>query len=175
MRLTIIPCGFDNHLYYSDTFRALAEIIKEKENITSPLYSEGSDNTIWDSTRKKGTLRVGVGKFIGFYLEECGIKANLDKCEVIVKMKAKIIIKKDVMKLNGMFTATNMFITRFSQHISERNPIRVDHEMKTSVYISKNNLVNPIRSHGCFYRQSHSRGPYGSGKKLPTDSQLRYH
>ncbi|MCI35570.1 hypothetical protein A2U01_0056791, partial [Trifolium medium] len=66
---------------------------------------------------RKGKCSFGVkaGKFFGFYLTEKGIKANLDKCEAIIKME-KPTTKERIMKLNEMLTTLNKFISCSAQH-----------------------------------------------------------
>lgn len=55
-----------------------------------------------------------VGKFLGFYLAKRGMKANPDKYEAIIQMKAPTS-KKDIQRLNGMMTVLNRLISIFVQ------------------------------------------------------------
>lgn len=59
----------------------------------------------------KCTFTVRVGKFLGFYITERGIKPNLDKCEVAVQMSAPTSMK-EVKKLSEMLIALNRFISK---------------------------------------------------------------
>lgn len=65
---------------------------------------------------KKCTFEVNANKFLVFYLTKRGIKANLDKCEIVIKIEA-LITKKGIMKLNNTLTTLNRFISRLDQHI----------------------------------------------------------
>jgi hypothetical protein len=46
---------------------------------------------------------------------ERGIEANLDKCDVIIKMETASS-KERIIKVNDMLTSLNIFISRFSKH-----------------------------------------------------------
>jgi len=64
---------------------------------------------------EKCTFRVKAGKFLGFYLTERGIEANLDKCRVILEMEPPYR-KERIMKSKGMLTSLRRFISRSAQH-----------------------------------------------------------
>lgn len=59
---------------------------------------------------KKCTFRVRAANSLGFYQLERGIEANLDKCEGVIKREAPTT-KKEIMKMNGMLTILNRFIS----------------------------------------------------------------
>jgi hypothetical protein len=61
--------------------------------------------------QEKCTFPVKAGKFLGFYLTERGIEANLEKCRVVREMEPASW-KERIMKLNGMLTALSRFISR---------------------------------------------------------------
>lgn len=63
---------------------------------------------------EKCTFKFKVGKFLGFYMKERGIEANSNKCRAVIKMEATTM-KKEIMKLNGMLTSLNKFISRSAQ------------------------------------------------------------
>lgn len=65
---------------------------------------------------EKCTFGVRDGKFLGFYLTERGIEVNHKKCETMVQMNFPNS-KKEIHKLNGMLTALNEFISKFTQHV----------------------------------------------------------
>lgn len=58
---------------------------------------------------EKCTFGVKAGKFLRFYLTERGIKANLDKCRVILEMEPPST-KEQIIQLNGMLTTPSRFI-----------------------------------------------------------------
>jgi hypothetical protein len=64
---------------------------------------------------EKCTFGVKAGKFLDFYLTEREIEANLDQCDIILKMETSSS-KEWVMKLIGMLTSLNRFLSRSTQH-----------------------------------------------------------
>jgi hypothetical protein len=54
-------------------------------------------------------------EFLDFYLTEREIEANLDQCDIILKMETSSS-KEWVMKLIGMLTSLNRFLSRSTQH-----------------------------------------------------------
>ena len=60
---------------------------------------------------RKGAFRVTSRKFVGFMVSQRGIKANLDKIEVILNMEPSKNIK-DVQSLTGQVVAHNMFVSK---------------------------------------------------------------
>ena len=60
---------------------------------------------------EKCTFRVKAGKFLEFYLSERGIEANPKKCRAVLEMEPPSS-KERIMKLNGMLTTLNRFISR---------------------------------------------------------------
>lgn len=63
---------------------------------------------------EKWTFDVSDGKFLGFYLTEKVIESNSDKREADMQMNTPTL-KKEVMKLNIMVTALNIFISKAAQ------------------------------------------------------------
>jgi len=64
---------------------------------------------------EKCTFGVQAGKFLGFYLTERGIEANLDKCQAFTRLPTPHS-KKCIQTLNGMLTALSRFIAKSAQH-----------------------------------------------------------
>lgn len=62
---------------------------------------------------EKWTFGVSEGKFLSFYLTEQGIEANPDKCGAVIQM-ISLSSKKEVQKLNDMFTTLNIFISKYA-------------------------------------------------------------
>jgi len=65
--------------------------------------------------RKKCTFGVQAGKFLGFYLTERGIEANLDKCRAFTELPTPHS-KKCIQTLNRMLTPLSRFVAKFAQH-----------------------------------------------------------
>ena len=59
----------------------------------------------------KCTFGVSLGKFLGFMVSQRGIKANLDKIQVILDMEPPKNIK-EVQSLTGRVTALNRFVSK---------------------------------------------------------------
>lgn len=64
---------------------------------------------------EKYTFKVKADKLFEFHLEEKGIKANLDKCDTIIKIETTSM-KERIIRLNNMLTAFNKFISKSSHH-----------------------------------------------------------
>lgn len=64
----------------------------------------------------KCTFGVAVGKFLGFMLTSRGIKANPDKCKVVLKMQSPSTLK-EVQRLVGRITALSHFIPKLAERI----------------------------------------------------------
>ena len=62
----------------------------------------------------KYTFGVTSGKFLGFMISGCGIKANPEKIHAIQKMTALRSIK-EVQRLTGRVAALNHFISRSAE------------------------------------------------------------
>jgi hypothetical protein len=60
---------------------------------------------------EKCIIGIKAGKFLGFYLTKRGIEENPDKCDAIIQMET-LSSKENIMKLNGMITTLNKFISR---------------------------------------------------------------
>lgn len=63
---------------------------------------------------EKCTFGVKAGKFLGFCLTNRGIEINPDKGDTVIKMDT-LTMKDRIMKLNGMFIALNIFISRVAK------------------------------------------------------------
>ena len=59
----------------------------------------------------KCVFGVGVGKFLGFIVNQRGIEANPEKIKALVEMKTPKSIK-DVQRLTGRVAALNRFVSR---------------------------------------------------------------
>jgi hypothetical protein len=78
---------------------------------------------VFEQTRKynmrlnpeKCTFGVQAGKFLGFYLTERGIEANLDKCRAFTELPTPHS-NKCIQTLNGMLTALSRFVAKSAQH-----------------------------------------------------------
>ncbi|MCI04828.1 hypothetical protein A2U01_0025876 [Trifolium medium] len=64
---------------------------------------------------EKCTFGVRAGKFLGFYLTERGIKANLNKCRASTKLPTPDS-KKSIQTLYGMQTSLSRFVAKSAQH-----------------------------------------------------------
>ena len=64
---------------------------------------------------EKCTFGVKAGKFLGFYLIECRIEANPDKCRAFSDFPTPNS-KKSIQVLNGMFTLLSCFVAKSAQH-----------------------------------------------------------
>lgn len=64
---------------------------------------------------EKHVFKVRTIRFLGFYLTQRGIEANLDKCNTIIKTEIPST-KKNIMKLNVMLTALSIFISGLAKH-----------------------------------------------------------
>lgn len=62
------------------------------------------------------TFGVGVGMFLGFMLTDRGIKANPDKCVVVLEMKSLTNLK-EVQRLVGRITSRSQFIPKLAERI----------------------------------------------------------
>lgn len=63
---------------------------------------------------QKCTFAVRVDELLGCYLTKRDIKENPDNCEAVMRM-ATITKKKEMMKLNGMFTSLGTYILKSTQ------------------------------------------------------------
>ncbi|XP_058733219.1 uncharacterized protein LOC131604820 [Vicia villosa] len=64
---------------------------------------------------EKCTFGVRAGKFLGFYLTERGIEANLNKCRAFSGLPTPNL-KKSIQTLNGMLTSLFRFVAKSAQH-----------------------------------------------------------
>lgn len=64
---------------------------------------------------EKCTFGIKTCQFLGFYVTERVIEANPDECRAVLEMEPPSS-KERIMKLNGMLTALNRFISRSAQH-----------------------------------------------------------
>lgn len=64
---------------------------------------------------EKCAFRIIVNKTLGFYLKKRGIEENSNKYRAVVKTVAPM--KKEVIKLNEILMALNMFISISTQHV----------------------------------------------------------
>jgi len=64
---------------------------------------------------EKCTFGVQAGKFLGFYLTERGIEANLDKCRAFTKFPSPKS-KKCIQTINVMLTSLSRFVVKSAQH-----------------------------------------------------------
>jgi len=78
---------------------------------------------------EKCVFGVRGGKFLGFMLTNRGIKANLDKCEAILKMR-NLTNLKEVQRLVGRLNA----LARFLPIIAERSKLIVKLLKKTETF-----------------------------------------
>jgi len=94
-------------------------IVKSQQEVDHAAHLKN----VFEQTRKynmrlnleKCTFRVQVGKLLGFYLTERGIKANPDKFQAFTKLPTPHS-KKCVQALNGMLTALSIFVAKSAQH-----------------------------------------------------------
>jgi len=59
---------------------------------------------------EKCVFGVVAGMFLGFLLTERGIKANLDKCAIVIKMRSPATVR-EVQQLIGRMTALSRFLS----------------------------------------------------------------
>jgi len=62
---------------------------------------------------EKCTFGVTSGKFLGYLVTQCGIKADTNHISAILNMKSPTCVK-EVQMLNGRLAAHNRFISRFT-------------------------------------------------------------
>lgn len=88
-------------------------IVRTKEDTDHMAYlRKVSEEVRKHNTRlnpEKCTFGVRAGKFLGFYLTEQGINANLVKCKAIVETRHPTT-EKDVQKLTGMIAALSRVV-----------------------------------------------------------------
>lgn len=60
---------------------------------------------------KKCVLGVTLGKFLGYLISSCGIKANLNRIVTLVNMRSPKCFK-EIQQLNGLIVALSHFISK---------------------------------------------------------------